>query len=96
MSLYPSLPDDSSSDEDAPPPPYRTTEEERQGSIPGSNRATAVALTHQSAQGNPVVPRGPPRRRRQGNPSVVLRPRQSSSSRTRPQNNQISGVCAIL
>ena len=49
--------DDTSSDEEHTQPILKTTEEERQGSIPGSAQATAVAVSLSTAHGNPVVGR---------------------------------------
>ena len=55
--------DDSSSDEHTDTS-LQVTEEERRGTIPGSTVATAMALVGARAQSNPVVERGPPRRRK--------------------------------
>ena len=38
------------------------TEEERRGTIPGSTQATAMCHFMRTAQANPVVERGPPRK----------------------------------
>ena len=40
----------------------RITEEERRGTIPGSTQATAMCHFLCTAQANPVVERGPPRK----------------------------------
>ena len=40
----------------------RITEEERRGSIPGSTQATVMCHFMRTAQANPVVERGPPRK----------------------------------
>ena len=55
---------DDSSDEESPDKTLQTTEEERRGTIPGSISATASALAGARAQPNPIVERGPPRRRK--------------------------------
>ena len=55
---------DDSSDEESPDKTLQTTEEERRGTIPGSICATASALAGARAQVNPIVERGPPRRRK--------------------------------
>ena len=50
----PTLLNDSTSEEE-PDPTYAITEEEHRGTIPGSNKATAMALAGQRAIANPVV-----------------------------------------
>ena len=55
---------DDSSDEEVLDRTLKTTEEEHRGTIPGSTNATASALAGARAQGNPIVERGPPRRRK--------------------------------
>ena len=58
------LVDDTSSEEETVDPELKTTEEERQGTIPGSVQATAMALMCSShAQANPTVKRGEPIKR---------------------------------
>ena len=57
------IPEDSASD-DSSDNTLNVTEEEKQGTIPGSTVATAMALAGARAQGNPTVERGPPRRRK--------------------------------
>ncbi len=52
------LSDSSSSDEEVSPS-LRVTEEEKAGTVPGSKKATAIALGMRTAQANPTVPRGP-------------------------------------
>ena len=55
---------DDSSDDEIVDKTLKTTEEERRGTIPGSVSATASALAGARAQANPIVERGPPRRRK--------------------------------
>ena len=55
---------DDSSDDELQDKTLQTTEEERRGTIPGSVSATASALAGARAQANPIVERGPPRRRK--------------------------------
>ena len=54
------LPDDSSSEEDPERQTLQVTEEEKQGTIPRSTEATAMALAITRAQMNPVVERSKP------------------------------------
>ena len=55
---------DDSSDDEIVDKTLKITEEERRGTIPGSVSATASALAGARAQANPIVERGPPRRRK--------------------------------
>ena len=73
--LYPDLPDDSTSDEEMPDLLRTSTEEREFGSIPGSSIATAAALSHIKAQANPVVPRGPPKKKKIKKQSIALVPK---------------------
>ena len=59
----PLISDDSSSD-DSINNTLNVTEEEKQGTIPSSTVATAMALAGERAQNNPIVERGPPHRRK--------------------------------
>ena len=53
---------DSESSEGEVNPHLRTSQEERvYGTIKGSMQATQVALSHSTAQSNPMVERGPPK-----------------------------------
>ena len=53
---------DSESSEDEVNPHLHTSQEERvYGTIKGSAQATQVALSHTTAQSNPMVERGPPK-----------------------------------
>ena len=51
---------DDSSSEDSIDDSLKVTEEEKQGTVPGSTAATAMALAGARAQSNPTVERGPP------------------------------------
>ena len=55
--------DDSSSDDDSPDESLKMMEEEQRGTIPGSQKATAMALMCTRAQANPTVKRGKPIKR---------------------------------
>ena len=54
---------DNSSSEESIDNTLNVTEEEKRGTIPGSTVATAMALAGARAQSNPIVERGPLRRR---------------------------------
>ena len=56
-----SLTDSDSSDDNKVSPRLKTSIEERQyNTIPGSARATRIALSYSRAQASPIVERGPP------------------------------------
>ena len=56
-----SLTDSNTSDDTEVNPRFKTSVEERQyNTIPGSVKATHIALSHSRAQVNPTVERGPP------------------------------------
>ena len=77
----PTLPDDSTSEEE-PDPTYTITEEEHRGTIPGSNKATAMALAGQRAIANPVVEQSKPHRVKNTASST---PKGHASTQTEPQ-----------
>ena len=55
---------DSDSDDNETEPRLKTSIEERQyNTIPGSNIATEIALSHSRAQANPTMERGPSRQK---------------------------------
>lgn len=76
------IPDDSSSDEEVPSR-LKTTPEEKDNTIPGSAQATCSALAQQSAQSNPTVPRGLPRRRN-GKKTMVTQSQQTETTLRTP------------
>ena len=77
----PTLPDDSTSEEE-PDLAYAITEKECRGMIPGSNEATAIALTGQRAIANPVVKRSKPCRVKKTASSM---PKGHACTQTEPQ-----------
>ena len=63
-SVSSNIPDSDTSDDDPIPDYLKTTPEEREGTVPYSPQADAAAYATGTAQGNPTVPRGIPRRQR--------------------------------
>lgn len=99
--IYPRISDDSDSDNTNPAEVL--TFEEKAGSIPGSAIATAAALCHHTAQGNPVVPRGPAKKSKKSKKpktQLVLRPKRpqgpDGTTTPTPSKQQSSSVCTLL
>ena len=83
---------DSESSEDKVNPHLHTSQEERlHGTIKGSTQVTQAALSHTTAQCNPMVERGPPKQ-----PKIKELSKEQASNKTMQTKEKDKPLCYIL